>query len=418
MNINNIKIISNTKLLNLAKRFKIKKENYESRISLIEKIRLFLKTKSLSFQKRYKNIINGGVLEKNLDNYGFLRSNNYNYLESNEDIYVSKRLIVKYNLKNGDIITGDVSYNNKSYYLVKIRYINGIDKNKIKIRKNFKELIPVFPNERLVLSEINSTISTKIIDAFTPIGKGQRSLIVAPPKAGKTKLLKECSQCISSKYPNIYQIFLLIDERPEEVTDIKRSVDAEVIYSTFDEDIKNHVRISNIVLEKALRLVEHNYDVIIFLDSITRLTRAYNIYNPNSGKILSGGIDTNALLKPKKFFGSARNIENGGSLTIIATAIIETGSKMDDIIYEEFKGTGNMELQLDRNLANKRIFPAINFINSGTRRDDLLYKKQIVKKIYNFRKYIFNKSIYDGINYIKNKFKNIKEGKDFIKKIL
>ncbi|XBT18124.1 MAG: transcription termination factor Rho [Candidatus Shikimatogenerans sp. Tser] len=418
MNINNIKIITNIKLLKIAKKLKIKTKNI-SRIKIIEIIRNYLKKRKYYFlKKKYNNVINGGVLEMNLDNYGFLRSSNFNYLESSEDIYVSKKFIIKYNLKNGDFITGKVSYNNKSYYLVKIKHINGINRKKFKTRKKFKDMIPIFPNKRLILSEKKSTLSTKIIDIFAPIGKGQRSLIVAPPKAGKTQLLKDCSKCISYNYPNIYQIFLLIDERPEEVTDIKRSVKSEVIYSTFDSNINNHIKITKIVLQKVLRLIETGYDVIIFLDSITRLTRAYNIYNPNSGKILSGGIDSNALLIPKKFFGSARNIENGGSLTIIATAIIETGSKMDDIIYEEFKGTGNMELQLDRNLANRRIFPAINFINSGTRRDEKLYNNINLKKLYKFRKYIFNKNIFEAIKYIKNKFRSLNRKKNFIKNIL
>ncbi|XBT18576.1 MAG: transcription termination factor Rho [Candidatus Shikimatogenerans sp. Tder] len=419
MNINNIKIISNNKLLTIIKKLKIKIKYSESKIELINYIRKYIKKKNnLSLKRKYKNIINGGVLEISLDNYGFLRSSNFNYLESYEDIYISKKLIFKYNLKNGDIITGEVSNNEKSYFLIDIKTINGIDIKKFKNRKCFKNLTPIFPNERLILSSKGSNISTKIIDIFTPIGKGQRSLIVAPPKAGKTQLLKDCSLCISKNYPNIYQIFLLIDERPEEVTDIKRSVKSEVIYSTFDEDIKNHIKTSKLVLEKSLRLVECGYDVIIFLDSITRLTRAYNIYNPNSGKVLSGGIDTNALLAPKKFFGSARNIENGGSLTIIATAIIDTGSKMDDIIYEEFKGTGNMELQLDRKLANKRIFPSINFVNSGTRRDEFLYKKKFFKKILNFRKHIYNMSNYKSIKYVINKFKKVKKKKKINKFII
>ncbi|WXB47340.1 MAG: transcription termination factor Rho [Candidatus Shikimatogenerans sp. Tmey] len=419
MNIKNIKIITNNKLLTIIKKLKIKIKIKNSKIELINYIREFIKKKNNSYlKKKYKNIIHGGVLEINLDNYGFLRSSKFNYLESYEDIYVSKKFILKYHLKTGDYITGDISKNDKSYFLIKIKKINGISINKIRYRKHFKNMIPIFPNERLILSNKNSNISTKIIDIFTPIGKGQRSLIVAPPKTGKTQLLKDCSLCISKNYPNIYQIFLLIDERPEEVTDIKRSVKSEVIYSTFDEDIKSHVKISKIVLEKSLRLVECGYDVIIFLDSITRLTRAYNIYNPNSGKILSGGIDTNSLLPPKKFFGSARNIENGGSLTIIATAIIDTGSKMDDIIYEEFKGTGNMELQLDRSLSNKRIFPAINFMNSGTRRDELLYKKKFFKKILNFRKHIYNMSNYQAIKYIINKLKKIKNKKIINKYII
>ncbi|XBT18615.1 MAG: transcription termination factor Rho [Candidatus Shikimatogenerans sp. Tcar] len=409
MNIKNIKIINNNKLFHIINKFNIKYKIKSNKIDLINYIRKFIKKKkNLKLKNKYKNIINGGVLDINLDNYGFLRSINFNYLESNEDIYISKKLIFKYNLKIGDTIMGEVFKNNKIYFLKKIITINGINIKEFNNRKKFKNLIPIYPNKRLILSNKGSNISTKIIDIFTPIGKGQRSLIVAPPKTGKTQLLKDCSKCISKNYPNIYQIFLLIDERPEEVTDIKRSVKSEVIYSTFDEDLRSHIKISKIVLEKSLRLVEFGYDVIIFLDSITRLTRAYNICNPNSGKVLSGGIDINALSTPKKFFGSARNIENGGSLTIIATAIINTGSKMDDIIYEEFKGTGNMELQLDRTLSNMRIFPSINFIDSGTRRDELLYNKKDFKKILNFRKCILNMSNYKSIKYLINKFKKKK----------
>ncbi|XCC45250.1 MAG: transcription termination factor Rho [Candidatus Shikimatogenerans sp. Ttur] len=420
MNINNLKFITFKKVKKIAKKFKIKNYLKYNKIELIEKIILYIKiNNNNNFKKKYKNVINGGVLEIISNNkYGYLRSSDNNYLESKEDIYVSKKIINKYNIKNGDTIKGYVIINNKkNYFLKKLISINGVSYKKIKNRYIFKKLIPIFPNKKINLSGKKSNLSTRIIDIFTPIGKGQRALLVAPPKAGKTKLLKDCANCILANHNNIYQIFLLIDERPEEVTDIKRSVNCEIIYSTFDENIKNHIKISNIILQKSLRLVEFGYNVVILLDSITRLARAHNILSPNSGKTLSGGIDSHALQNPKKFFGAARNIENGGSLTIIASAIIETGSKMDDIIFEEFKGTGNMELQLDRQLANKRIFPAINILNSSTRRDDLLFNKLKFKKILNLRKFISNMDIVDSIEFVIEKFKKTKNNNEFIKLI-
>ncbi|MBQ6290990.1 MAG: transcription termination factor Rho, partial [Bacteroidales bacterium] len=332
-----------------------------------------------------------GVLEIMPDGYGFLRSSDYNYLNSPDDIYVSQNQIKANALKSGDTVTGEIrppKEGDKYFPLVRIKYINGRTPEFIRDRVPFDFLTPLFPDEKFNLTGGRSgrDISCRIVDMFAPIGKGQRGLIVAQPKTGKTMLLKSIANAIAENHPEVYEIVLLIDERPEEVTDMSRSVKAEVVASTFDEPAERHVKVANMVIEKARRLVECGHDVVILLDSITRLARAYNTVQPASGKVLSGGVDANALQKPKRFFGAARNIEGGGSLTIIATALTETGSKMDDVIFEEFKGTGNMELQLDRNLSNRRIFPSVNVLLSGTRRDDLLLEKGTASRIWILRK--------------------------------
>ena len=325
-----------------------------------------------------------GVLDIMQDGYGFLRSSDYNYLSSPDDIYVSQSQIRLFGLKVGDTVLGNVrppKEGEKYFPLIKVIRINGQSPNVVRDRVSFEHLTPLFPQEKFTLAEKQSTISTRIMDLFAPIGKGQRGMIVSQPKTGKTMLLKDVANAIAANHPEVYQMILLIDERPEEVTDMQRNVRGEVIASTFDKEAHEHVKIANIVLEKAKRLVECGHDVVILLDSITRLARAYNSVQPASGKILSGGVDANALHKPKRFFGAARNIENGGSLTIIATALTETGSKMDEVIFEEFKGTGNMELQLERKLSNKRIYPAIDLVPSSTRRDDLLLPKDVLQKM-------------------------------------
>ena len=325
-----------------------------------------------------------GVLEKMQEGYGFLRSSDYHYLTSPDDVYVSQSQIRLFGLKTGDTVLGAVrppKEGEKYFPLIKVDKINGLDPKVVRDRVSFKHLTPLFPEEKFKLAEKQNTVSTRIIDLFCPIGKGQRGMIVSQPKTGKTMLLKDIANAISANHPEVYQIILLIDERPEEVTDMQRNVDGEVVASTFDEPADRHVKVANIVLEKAKRLVESGHDVVILLDSITRLARAYNTVQPASGKILSGGVDANALHKPKRFFGAARNIENGGSLSIIATALTETGSKMDEVIFEEFKGTGNMELQLDRRISNRRLFPAIDLVSSSTRRDDLLLDEATIQKI-------------------------------------
>ncbi|MDH3004901.1 MAG: transcription termination factor Rho [Candidatus Shikimatogenerans sp. JK-2022] len=415
-NNNKIKWKNKTKeeLQKIAKKLNIKKYTIYKKKDLIEKI---LKKK----EKEKARIISEGVLEIIYpENYGFLRSYDFNYINSPDDIYVSKNQIQLFGMKTGDTIKGEIipPKNGEKYFpLVKIIEINGESPNYTIDRFNFDNLIPLFPNEKFNLSGKNSTLSTRIIDLFSPIGKGQRALFVAPPKAGKTNLMKDCANCIFKNHPEVYLIILLIDERPEEVTDMLRNVNCEVISSTFDEHPEKHVKVANIVLKKSMRLVECGHDVVILLDSITRLARAYNTITPTSGRILSGGIDSKALQKPKKFFGSARNIENGGSLTIIATAMIETGSKMDEIIFEEFKGTGNMELQLNRRIANKRIFPAIDLISSSTRRDELLLDKYTLKKISLLRKYINDMNTIDAAELIINQISKTHTNKDFLKTI-
>ena len=358
-----------------------------------------------------------GVLDIMQDGYGFLRSSDYNYLSSPDDIYVSQSQIRLFGLKKGDTVLGNVrppKEGEKYFPLIQVNKINGLDPKIVRDRVSFEHLTPLFPDEKFNLADKNNTISTRVIDLFSPIGKGQRGMIVSQPKTGKTMLLKDVANAIAANHPEVYQLILLIDERPEEVTDMQRNVKGEVIASTFDKEANEHVRIANIVLEKAKRLVECGYDVVILLDSITRLARAYNTVQPASGKILSGGVDANALHKPKRFFGAARNIENGGSLSIIATALTETGSKMDEVIFEEFKGTGNMELQLDRNIANRRIFPAIDLTSSSTRRDDLLLDEKTVQRMWVMRKYLADMNPVEAMEFINDRFKQTLNNEEFL----
>ncbi|TCD12015.1 transcription termination factor Rho [Pedobacter frigidisoli] len=366
----------------------------------------------------FDNVItNEGVLEIMPDGYGFLRSADYNYLTSPDDIYVSQSQIKLFGLKTGDTVKGSIrppKEGEKYFPLVRVETINGRIPAEVRDRVPFDYLTPLFPTEKLNLFTDNSNYSTRIMDLFTPIGKGQRGLIVAQPKTGKTNLLKEVANAIAKNHPEVYLIILLIDERPEEVTDMARSVRAEVIASTFDEPAERHVKIANIVLEKAKRLVESGHDVVILLDSITRLARAYNTTAPASGKILSGGVDANALHKPKRFFGAARNIENGGSLTILATALTDTGSKMDEVIFEEFKGTGNMELQLDRKLSNKRIFPAIDIIASSTRRDDLLLDRDTLQRVWILRNHLADMNSQEAMEFVQAQIKGTKSNEEFL----
>ncbi|MDG1778749.1 MAG: transcription termination factor Rho [Flavobacteriaceae bacterium] len=358
-----------------------------------------------------------GVLDVMSDGYGFLRSSDYNYLSSPDDIYVSQSQIRLFGLKNGDTVLGHVrppKEGEKYFPLIKVSKINGLDPQVVRDRVAFEHLTPLFPQEKFNIAEKQSTISTRIMDLFSPIGKGQRGMIVSQPKTGKTMLLKDVANAIAANHPEVYQMILLIDERPEEVTDMQRNVQGEVIASTFDKEAHEHVKIANIVLEKAKRLVECGYDVVILLDSITRLARAYNTVQPASGKILSGGVDANALHKPKRFFGAARKIENGGSLSIIATALTETGSKMDEVIFEEFKGTGNMELQLDRKISNRRIFPAIDLTSSSTRRDDLLLDEKTVQRMWVMRKYLADMNPVEAMEFINDRFKQTRNNEEFL----
>jgi transcription termination factor Rho len=363
-------------------------------------------------------IFSEGVLEMMPEGYGFLRSSDYNYLSSPDDIYVSPSQIKLFGLKTGDTVKGNVrppKEGEKYFALIKVEHINGKQPEQIRDRVPFDYLTPLFPNERLNLSTGDpSTFSTRVIDLFAPIGKGQRGMIVAQPKTGKTTILKDIANAIAKNHPEVYLIILLIDERPEEVTDMERSVNAEVLSSTFDETADRHVKVSNIALQKAKRLVECGHDVVILLDSITRLARAHNTVSPSSGKVLSGGVEANALHKPKKFFGAARNIENGGSLTIIATALVDTGSKMDEVIFEEFKGTGNMELQLDRRLSNKRIYPAIDLVSSGTRRDDLLLEESVMKKMLILRNHLGDMTPEESMNFILKNMRGTRDNEEFL----
>lgn len=358
-----------------------------------------------------------GVLEILPDNYGFLRSSDFSYISSPDDVYVSTNQIRNYGLKTGDTVRGIVRLpkeGEKYFSLLKPTEVNGRDLEFIKDRVAFEFLTPLFPEEKFNLTGQNSTLSTRIVDLFTPIGKGQRAMIVAQPKTGKTMLLKDIANSISANHPEAYMMILLIDERPEEVTDMERSVNAEVIASTFDEPADKHVKVANLVLSKAQRMVECGHDVVILLDSITRLARAYNTVTPASGKILSGGVDANALHKPKRFFGAARNIEGGGSLTIIATALIDTGSKMDEVIFEEFKGTGNMELQLDRKIANKRIYPAIDLVSSSTRRDDLLLDDTTQQRMWILRKYLADMNPVEAMEFVSKNIKGTLNNEEFL----
>lgn len=362
-------------------------------------------------------IVNSGVLEIISEGYGFLRSPDYNFMASPDDIYVSPSQIKLFGLKTGDTIVGQIrppKEGEKYFALLKVDTVNGKTTEQIRDRIPFEFLTPIFPQDRLNLSTTHNQLSTRILDMFAPIGKGQRGMIVAQPKTGKTVLLKEIANAIAANHPEVHLIILLIDERPEEVTDIARSVKAEVISSTFDEQADRHVKVASMVLEKAKRMVECGHDVVVLLDSITRLARAYNTVVPSSGKILSGGVDANALHKPKKFFGAARNVENGGSLTIIATALIETGSKMDEVIFEEFKGTGNMELQLDRKLANKRIYPAIDVPASGTRREDLLIDKDALSRIWILRKYMSDMNSIEAMDFLIDRMSKTKNNDEFL----
>ena len=358
-----------------------------------------------------------GVLDIMQEGYGFLRSSDYNYLSSPDDIYVSQSQVRLFGLKTGDTVLGQVrppKEGEKYFPLIKVIKINGLGPEVVRDRVSFEHLTPLFPDEKFNIADKESSISTRIMDLFSPIGKGQRGMIVSQPKTGKTMLLKDVANAIAANHPEVYQIILLIDERPEEVTDMQRNVKGEVVASTFDEPADRHVRVANIVLSKAKRLVECGHDVVILLDSITRLARAYNTVQPASGKILSGGVDANALHKPKRFFGAARNIEGGGSLSIIATALTETGSKMDEVIFEEFKGTGNMELQLDRRISNRRIFPAIDLVSSSTRRDDLLLDENTIQRMWIMRKYLADMNPVEAMEFVEDKIKKTLNNEEFL----
>jgi transcription termination factor Rho len=379
------------------------------------------KNKKAQFNEDIKDfdgvIESEGVLEMMQDGYGFLRSSDYHYLASPDDIYVSPSQIKLFGLKTGDTVKGQIrppKDGEKYFALLKVSSVNGKTTEEIRDRVAFEYLTPLFPEEKLNLSTKADNYSTRILDLFAPIGKGQRGMIVAQPKTGKTVLLKQIANAIAENHPEVYLMILLIDERPEEVTDMARSVKAEVIASTFDEQADKHVKVASIVLEKAKRMVECGHDVVILLDSITRLARAYNTVVPSSGKILSGGVDANALHKPKRFFGAARNVENGGSLTIIATALIETGSKMDEVIFEEFKGTGNMELQLDRKLSNKRVYPAIDVPASGTRREDLLMDKEALSRVWILRKHMADMNSNEAMEFLLSKMKGTRNNDEFL----
>ena len=383
--------------------------------------RLETKTKRQAEEAKYnfgESIRGEGVLEVMSEGFGFLRSSDYNYLSSPDDIYLTQQTIKQYGLKTGDVVEGPVRpplHGEKYFPLIRVDRINGCNPDTVRDRSPFENLTPLFPDEKFKLCKgKGDSLSARVVDLFAPIGKGQRALIVAQPKTGKTLLMKDIANAIAANHPEAYLMMLLIDERPEEVTDMARTVKAEVIASTFDEPAERHVKIAGIVLEKAKRMVECGHDVVIFLDSITRLARAYNTVSPASGKVLSGGVDANALHKPKRFFGAARNIENGGSLTIIATALIDTGSKMDEVIFEEFKGTGNMELQLDRVLSNKRIFPAVNIIASSTRRDDLLQDKMTLDRMWILRKFLADMTPIEAMNEVKSRLEGTDSNEEFL----
>ncbi|MDR3118060.1 MAG: transcription termination factor Rho [Mediterranea sp.] len=399
----------------LPKNMPVQNNHYETENAPVQERKTAEREKIYEFD----NILSGiGVLEIMQDGYGFLRSSDYNYLASPDDIYVSQSQSKLFGLKTGDVVEGIIrppKEGEKYFPLVKVSKINGRDPVFVRDRVPFDHLTPLFPDQKFNLCKgYSDSLSARVVDLFAPIGKGQRGLIVAQPKTGKTLLMKDIANAIAVNHPEVYMIMLLIDERPEEVTDMARSVNAEVIASTFDEPAERHVKIAGIVLEKAKRLVECGHDVVIFLDSITRLARAYNTVSPASGKVLSGGVDANALHKPKRFFGAARNIENGGSLTILATALIDTGSKMDEVIFEEFKGTGNMELQLDRNLSNKRIFPAVNIVASSTRRDDLLLDKQTLDRMWILRKYLSDMNPVEAMGFVKDRLEKTKDNDEFL----
>jgi len=408
VNLSDLKVLSIEELVEIAE-----KTGVENPQGLLKQELIFEILKATSANNG--QIYGQGVLEILPDGFGFLRSTGYNYLPGPDDIYVSPAQIRKFGLRNGDTIEGEIrppKDNEKYFALLKIEKINFLEPNRQ--RNLFENLTPLFPEERLNLEAFPTKYDTRIINMISPIGKGQRGLIVAPPKTGKTMLLKSVANSITHNHPEVYMIILLIDERPEEVTDMKRSVNAEVISSTFDEPAYRHVQVSEMVLNKAKRLVETGKDVCILLDSITRLARAYNSIEPPSGKVLSGGVDSNALHKPKRFFGAARNIEEGGSLTIIATALIDTGSRMDEVIFEEFKGTGNMELHLDRRLVERRIFPAIDINKSGTRREELLLDKDEINKVWILRRFLNNMNSVDAMEFFLDKIKGTKTNKEFL----
>jgi transcription termination factor Rho len=400
-------------LTKLAKELKIENIEGLKKQQLISKI--------IEVQSQTNGLMyNEGVLEILPDGFGFLRSPNFNYLQSNEDIYISPSQIKRFGLRKGDTVGGYVRppKNDEKYYaLLQIQTVNNVDPEKLRGRPLFDNLTPLYPQERIVLETTREEISTRVIDLLTPLGKGQRALINAAPRTGKTILLQKIANAITKNHPEIKLIALLIDERPEEVTDMMRSVKCEVISSTFDEPAERHVQVAEMVLEKAKRLVEHQYDVVILLDSITRLARAYNTVTPSSGRVLSGGLDSTALQRPKRFFGSARNVEEGGSLTIIATALVETGSRMDDVIFEEFKGTGNMEIYLDRRLADRRVFPAIDITRSGTRKEELLIPEKDLKKIWVLRKLLMQLSPIEAMERLIDQLKRTKSNAEFLKSI-
>ncbi len=399
----------------VEKRGEPKENNKEDKTEVANKAKHDYREKYMEFEGIIQN---EGVLEIMPDGYGFLRSPDYNYLNSPDDIYVSQSQIKLFGLQTGDTVEGMVrppKEGEKYFPLVKVDFINGKSPDAVRDRVAFDHLTPLFPTEKFNITGAGKqTVSTRVVDMFAPIGKGQRGLIVAQPKTGKTVLLKEIANAIAANHPEVYLIILLIDERPEEVTDMARSVKAEVVASTFDEPAERHVKVANIVLEKAKRMVECGHDVVILLDSITRLARAYNTVSPASGKVLSGGVDANALHKPKRFFGAARNIENGGSLTILATALTDTGSKMDDVIFEEFKGTGNMELQLDRKLSNKRIYPAVDITASSTRREDLLLDEYVLNRIWILRNYLTDMNSVEAMEFLKNRLEKTKTNEEFL----
>jgi len=400
-------------LTKLAKELKIENIEGLKKQQLISKI---IEVQSQTNGLMYSE----GVLEILPDGFGFLRSPNFNYLQSDEDIYISPSQIKRFGLRKGDTVGGYVRppKNDEKYYaLLQIKTVNGVDPEQIRGRPLFDNLTPLYPNERIVLETTPDEISTRVIDLLTPLGKGQRALINAPPRTGKTVLLQKIANAITKNHPEIKLIALLIDERPEEVTDMMRSVKCEVISSTFDEPAERHIQVAEMVLEKAKRLVEHKYDVVILLDSITRLARAYNTVTPSSGRVLSGGLDSTALQRPKRFFGSARNVEEGGSLTIIATALVETGSRMDDVIFEEFKGTGNMEIYLDRRLADRRVFPAIDITRSGTRKEELLIPEKDLKKIWVLRKVLIQLPPIEAMEKLIAALKQTKSNAEFLKSI-
>ena len=405
--------------------FHLRKEKREPVKNSISKEKSREKSHNKDNRNRYKEpdfefdgiIESEGVLDIMQEGYGFLRSSDYNYLSSPDDIYVSQSQVRLFGLKTGDTVLGQVrppKEGEKYFPLIKVNKINGLSPDVVRDRVSFEHLTPLFPNEKFNIADKDSSISTRIMDLFTPIGKGQRGMIVSQPKTGKTMLLKDVANAIAANHPEVYQIILLIDERPEEVTDMQRNVKGEVVASTFDEPADRHVRVANIVLSKAKRLVECGHDVVILLDSITRLARAYNTVQPASGKILSGGVDANALHKPKRFFGAARNIEGGGSLSIIATALTETGSKMDEVIFEEFKGTGNMELQLDRKISNSRIFPAIDLVSSSTRRDDLILDENTIQRMWIMRKYLADMNPVEAMEFVEDKIKKTLNNEEFL----